>query len=633
MLTSIKKVMHYFSVFLLLAVLLFAAGPGAAEKAPSLSEEDVASMGKDGQKSDVHGFLQEEGFATQEYVVQEGDWLTKILREKGLLEEYDTDELLEILRRLNDSLKNINVIQPGEKIVILVKVMSKEKEAREAPYHTYTVQPGDSLHKLATQRYHLSDKAFTRHYLPLLKRYNPGIKNLDRIHAGQEIRLPVYPPPAEAEPSIPPSIARDTDTRSRVTLADPKMVMRSFELDVPQATEFPVTRESKERPQKPVPLPEPKAPAAPVQVEEAGPEDQGMLFVLADDMGRMFTAMSEDWVDAGEHFIPMKSGGQIKLSTEKYPLLRLQQGTTVIVDLSSSLPRKMIKLIESTWPGYRVVAISVRDDLRTALGKILQACNYERIFKRGEPLELGGSVRIRVTADWIVVPPESHGTQGPRFMVISLAGPNTHPLPQSILDYLAFMGIEVIEYPPVHKGAPTVHPVKTAKAAKDTLSLIRSVLNITGLPHTTGHKVAAFSSPKDDFKLTIEADFYLKNRGSDAIIDLSGLDAKVVSLLHDRGVDVLSLSDETPLLAALQRLLKFLNVEHENGTHTFAAVPGQAITNVRVTVPGVVFRTLNGESVLATSASLPSEMVRFLSGKGYQVLVISESRAGRAQKG
>ena len=449
MLISSKKVTHYLSIFSLLGVFLFTAGPGTAEKPPSLSEQGVASARADDPKADVHGFLQEEGFATQEYVVQEGDWLTKILREKGLLENYDTDELLEILRRLNDSLKNINVIQPGEKIVILVKVMPKTDKTQGPRYHTYTVQPGDSLHKLATERYPLSDKAFTRHYLPLLKKYNPGIKNLDRIHAGQKIRLPVYPPPAEAEPSIPPSITRDTDTRSRVTLADPKMVMRSFELDVPQATEFPELRKLRERPPKPPPVPEPKAPAASVEMEERGPEDQGMLIVLADDMGRVFTAMGEDWVDAGEHFIPMKSGGQINLSTENYPLLRLQQGTTVIVDLSSSLPRKMVKLIESTWPGYRVVAISSRDDLRTALGKILQACNYERIFKRGEPLELGGSVRIRVTADWIVVPPESHGDQGPRFVVISLAGPDT---PAESMYGAAGVSVRIAPFLTVHAG-------------------------------------------------------------------------------------------------------------------------------------------------------------------------------------
>ncbi|MCF8083335.1 MAG: LysM peptidoglycan-binding domain-containing protein [Deltaproteobacteria bacterium] len=590
-------------------------------------------MGKGGRKGEVHGFLQEEGFATQEYVVQEGDWLTKILRKKGVLQNYDADELLEVLRQLNDSLKNINLIRPGEKIVILVKVMPKEKETLKAPYHTYTVQAGDSLHKLASERYGLSDKTFTKRYLPLLKKYNPTVKDPDIIHPGQKIRLPVYPPPSrspKAQTSVSPSIARDVDTRSRVTLADPRIVMRSFDLEArPSESSAPQTPERRP-PGSPVP-PKPNEPAPPVRVHENRFDDHGMVIVLAEDVGKVFSAMGEEWVDQGEHFIPMKSGGQINLSTEKYPLLRLQQGATVIVDLSSTLPQKMVRLIESTWSGYRVVSISARDTLSAALGKILHACNYPKIFKRGQPLELGGSVRIQVTADWIVVPPEAD--RGPRFMAISLTGPNTTPLPDSMVDYLALMGIEVIEYPPVNREGAKGRKATPVQAAQDANSLIRSVLNITGRPHRVGHKVAAFSSQEDDFELVIQADFFLENHSNGAIIDLSGLDAKVVSLLNDRGVDVLSVSGETPLLPLLGKVLKFLHVKHENGPHTFRAVPGEAATNVRVTVPGVVFRNPDGGLVLATSASLPSEMVRFLSGKGYQVLVLSETVPGRAQKG
>ncbi len=617
-------------------LLLFCfGGPGAAEKASSLSEEDVGSKGKGGQKRAVDGFLQKEGFATQEYVVQEGDWLTKILREKGLLEDYDTDELLEILRRLNDSLKNINVIQPGEKIVILVKVMPKAEKTQGPRYHTYTVQPGDSLHKLATERYHLSDKAFTRQYLPLLKKYNPGIKNLDRIFAGQKVRLPVYPPPSPAQktPSpVSPPISRDVDTRGRVTLADPKIVMHSFDLDT-QAPEAPQPRKPEKTPPPPPPPPEPEETRIPERAGEIRPEDQGMIIVLADGMGKVFTAMGEEWVNAGEHFIPMTSGGQINLSTENYPLLRLQQGTTVIVDLSSALPQKMVELIESTWTGYRVVSISARDDLRTALGKILRACNYARIFKPGEPLELGGSARVRVTGDWIVVPPKSDSGKDPRFIVISLTGSNTHPLPESIKDYLALMGIDVVEYPPVTGGDDGAPGVRAVKGAKDAASLIRSVLEFTGRSHTTGKKLTAFTSRKDDFELTIEADFFLENRGSGAVIDVSGLDPKVISLLNDRGVEVLSLSPQTPLVTVLGKVLKFLDVRYEEGPHTFAAVPGQATTNVRLTLPGVVFHKSDGESVLATSASLPSEMIRFLAEKGCQVLVLSEAPPGSSHEG
>ena len=68
-------------------------------------------------------------YQTEEYVVQEGDWVAKILREKGVLNENNLSELLEILRKFNESMKDFNLIRPGEKIVVLVKVTPGAKPA------------------------------------------------------------------------------------------------------------------------------------------------------------------------------------------------------------------------------------------------------------------------------------------------------------------------------------------------------------------------------------------------------------------------------------------------------------------------------------------------------------------------
>ncbi|MDZ7699087.1 MAG: LysM domain-containing protein [Deltaproteobacteria bacterium] len=623
-------------------------------KEPAQSgEEDQA--GEEDQENDVDALLEERGFATQEYVVKEGDWLTKILREQGLMKNYDTDELLKILRQLNNSLKNINLIRPGEKIVILVKVMPKKGHARPTLYHTYTIRPGDSLYQLAVERYGLSDKAFTRHYMPLLKEYNPDIENLDLVRPGKKIKLPVYPIPSPSETAGADDtqpIERDVDPGKRVILTKPRIVSGEFDLetrlppeppweDGEPTTDPPSAPESPEAPEEPA---EPEPPGstepekAPVRenVRDIQPADKGMVIVMADDMGKIFEAMGEEWIAEGEHFIPMTSGGHINLKTENYPLLRLQKGPTVIVDLTGALPRKMRRLIESTWSSYRVVAIDAQDDLRSALGKVLRSCNYDRIFKRGEPLELRGSIHVKITGDWILATPAADAGKGPRFIVISLRGPNSPPLPANIKDYLNLMEIDVLEYPPgqdkpgrdkkdVPKG---VTPVQKAK---DPASLVHAVLKMTGLPHTTGQELPAFISQQDDFKLTVRADFYLENHKNGAVIDLSGLDPKVISLLRDRGVDVLSLSGETRLLTTLGKLLKFLHVRYKEGPHTFDAIPGKAVTNVRLTLPGVVFKNGNGESVIATGAGLPDQLVRFLSQKGYRVLVLSESPSGNGQ--
>jgi hypothetical protein len=244
-------------------------------------------------------------------------------------------------------------------------------------------------------------------------------------------------------------------------------------------------------------------------------------------------------------------------------------------------------------------------------------------------LELGGSVRVKITGDWIVALPASEEAKAPRFVVISLIGPQNPPLPETIKEYLKLMGVEVLEYPPVNRKDAPAPGVKEVKKAADTPSLIETVLNLTGRPHTMDREMAAFKTQKDDFELTIKADFYLKNGKKGAIIDVNGLDPKVISLLKERGVDVLSLARETKLLPALEKLLKFLRIQHKDGPLTFAAVPGKGPTNVRLTLKGIVFQSSDGDSVIATGASLPSEVVRFLAQKGYRVLVLKESASGK----
>ena len=59
---------------------------------------------------------------TESYVVKEGDWIWKMFRERGLLEKRNLSELLAILKKLNSSLGNLDVILPGQKIIIPLKI-------------------------------------------------------------------------------------------------------------------------------------------------------------------------------------------------------------------------------------------------------------------------------------------------------------------------------------------------------------------------------------------------------------------------------------------------------------------------------------------------------------------------------
>jgi len=150
----------------------------ASQSAPKPNGEDLTVES---------GPVVDANFQTQEYVVKEGDWLAKILREKGLMNEANLPELLSLLRKLNSSLRDLDMIQPGEKIIILVKVVPgselKEETPRKLRYERYTVKRGDILSRVAMNRYGLSKEQFNREYLRLFAACNPSINDPNTLSA------------------------------------------------------------------------------------------------------------------------------------------------------------------------------------------------------------------------------------------------------------------------------------------------------------------------------------------------------------------------------------------------------------------------------------------------------------------
>jgi hypothetical protein len=348
-----------------------------------------------------------------------------------------------------------------------------------------------------------------------------------------------------------------------------------------------------------------------------------VTFLVAKDLGSIISQMGEEWIQSGEHFIPLKSSGYINLKAKSYPIIRLNKRMTVIVDLHGALSNKMAKVIESSWGNYRVVCLSTKDDLRSALDKILRAFKYPKIFKKGQPIKLGGDIPVSVTGDWIVTPPKTTPGKRPEFIVINLLQARSHGTPSAIKDYLKPLGVEIIEYPLKEERKDDIEKLPTLEKAEDPESLIKAVLNLTGQDFSSRLRIPAYESANSDFRFTIEADFYLKIRGKTHIIDLAGLDPEVIALLRDDGISVLSLKKEHEPLTMVAKTLKFLNVNFQPGPHSFLTNPDDITRNVELTLKGILFYAHNGDSVFVSPLNLPSEIGAFLSQKGYKVLVLS----------
>ncbi len=571
---GIIKQVFFLSITCTLALIPICVQPLTAqekEKTYSISLVKTAEVEKEIHEVDDKKVL------TRTLTIQKGDWIWKILRKEGLLRGDNLAELLSVLKKLNKSFDNLDLIMPGEKIIIPLKIAptkgtltlktpsTKEiapiSDLKDLDSENYTVKPDDSLLKIVRDRYNIPKDELYGKYLELAKKLNPSISDLNTIYPGQIIRLPIY---------------------------SPQIVRKPIESVV-----------------------SPK----PERMDER-------ITPLARDLSLIFSELGEEWVQTGKHFIPLKSGGQANLEAISYPIINLRNGLCIIVDLNNKLPAKMARLIGSDWDNFRVVHLLEKDDLVSALDKIFRLCGYAKVFKSGEPLIPKRDIELRITGNWIVIPSDTRSENKPVAIVINLLEENAPKTPRGIKDYLASLGIKIVDFPPGDDTPEKTDQVATLYGGSDFLSLVGSVLNLVGQSYSTGVEIPLNEEQKSDFKLIAKPDFLLKNKGKDAIIDVTGLASEIASPLKERGFLILSLASEKYPLDITKRLLGFLDIEFDAGPHSFMATARPITKNIKLTVPGIVFSDSQGDRILATPINLPEEIKVFCSNKGYKILAL-----------
>ena len=438
------------------------------------------------------------------------------------------------------------------------------EKIKDLDLENYTVKPGDSLIKVVKSRYDVSDEDLHDEYLQLVKRLNPSVRDPNRIYPGQVIRLPIYSP---------------------------------------QIVKMPIEK-------RPPPKSEP-------------PKQRKVVSSLGHQLGEIFTQMGEEWVMTGEHFIPLKSGGEINLKADSYHIINLTNGNKVIVDMNNDLPVKIAQVIQSNWDNYRIVHMEEDDDLRSALNKILLVCDYHEILGLGKPIEIRGDIQLRITADWIIKQPTGSSDEKGKIFVITFTDHHTPKTPNLIKSYLTSLGIKAIDYPlSDEKMEESPYEVEVLKA-DDISSLIEMLLNMTGHRFSSKVEIPVYQREKTGFNMIVKADFFLNKDGKDCIIDLRGLGTEIISLLKEHRFSVLPLSGEKDPSVIVKKTVDFLGLKSDSEPHSFIATGRDDSKNIRFTIPGITFQDKDAQNIFATHLIIPPEIAKFLSRKGYKILSLT----------
>jgi len=526
------------------------------------------------------------------YTVKDGDYIWKLLRQRGLLKRPNLTELISLLKSMNKSLTNLDLIHPGQTISIPLNITpirgATEKEKfvqksimgisslKDVDFDNYVVKSGDSLTMVVYGKYKIQPKYLYDEYLNLVQKFNPTLKNLDIIHPNQVIRLPIFSPEI---------------VRMPVKVPKEKRALKKSKI-IPS-------------------------------------EDTEQTISLRKKLRDIFNQMDEEWVDTGKQFIPLKSGGQIQLKAESFPVLNLQSGMRLIIDLKNELPVDISQLILADWEDYGIVHLTTDDTLKTAMDKILAASNYYKILKPGEQFRIrSGDIDISIAADWVIIPQRGEENITEKIAAISFINHPSEQTPELIRAYLKKLGIRVIDYP----GLPVPKDITDDVARAKEISIEKNIdfplpallLNLAGQPFSNKVKIPVYQGKGSAFNLIIQADLFFNRHGKDCIINATDLSPAIVSLLKKHQFLVLSLAGEKDLNKMTELTLNFLGLSYDSQPHHFLTSGRDEIRNIKLTVPGISFYDQEGKHILATDKKMPSEIISFLNQKGYTLLKLAQ---------
>jgi hypothetical protein len=518
------------------------------------------------------------------YRVKPDDFLLKLLRQKGEIAHDDFLKFTEIFRRLNPHVHDVDLIRPGQDILIPLKLLAKDAIAGQQPGRVaipfvtlgnlgvpvkttaYRVRAGDRVSSLVAQRFggpksQAFDKGMKR-----FKLANPQVADLNKIFVGQRLWLP-------AAVAVEPSGHGPSDG---VGASD-----RRFS----RPTESP-------------------------------PEVKHKL--PATGLGRICSALQASLMARGTYYFPRPGKPDLALDASQFPIIELDGKHLLFA--SGRLAPETLAAIRHFWPGTRMVPIGPE----SSAADILDAISDPDPQGHGHHVVVtDGKVTVSVKARWRMKSPgQPPGQEAPAF--INMLQPAEKPTDPGMLRFLAKRRIRLREIWP--DGRPAFAPFGTASAGRlvhvqdrQPKRLVRDM--VAGLGARLEEHVPVMF-PYAGVQVKALSNLITGAPGGDCLVDFGDLYGDAASVIQKTGLRIVSIPPGTPFELGVKRLLAPLGLESIENPEFIAAPRADGYTT-RVRVAGLLVSRKEGATVFLVQGPLPNSVADFLTHRGLTVIVVA----------
>lgn len=482
------------------------------------------------------------------YTVKKGDMISSIIRQIPNITEEDIQDNYKIIKDLNPDISDLNKLYIGQLLVLPGKPLDETEQNKlksntenssavpvipsvnPAGGNTYAIKKGDTLIKIIHR-----EMKIKRDALPMLKviqSINPNIVNVNKIYAGQTIKLP-----------------------------DQTVFVKADDEDKSVVQELAKRSQNQTQPEEIVELKE----------KIVMPPEARLALIK-----HIITQMNGSIMTMGNYYLPIPKTGQVTIDCSKIPVIEFDDQTMIFLDLDNHAEDNLKKIINDNWTNYHLIKVDKKDDIIAVLKKIFNSVKGYDMIKREKPITIGSLPPTDVMVDWVITKPNSKQSQ-PLMQGLRIVYENNPLLPKAIKNYAQKNGLIITEFseetgivgkPEEIYSLPPMAVFPTTSVKDFAYALI----SYLGFKADKDTDVKVFNIIKDGFNLSIKADVLVKSDNKQYIIYSRNLPAQFVNALKKTGYEVIFIAENDSPKIIMERILPSFNITFASGFFTFSGI-------------------------------------------------------------